>query len=121
MDSASTAPSPHLSQILNELADTVTDLRGRLRSSSIPSGWDDCDDEDLEGKVTLVVGYTIAMHRGLSVFEDGDSFCGLPVKIDRSDSRVVSLEADKVRLGRWDEELQDWEWDTFYLTASTRW
>ena len=39
----------------------------------------------------VVLGYTVAAHRGRILYRDGDIIHGLPVKINRSASRLIEV------------------------------
>ncbi len=71
------------------------------------------------------VGYLNALHHGQSVINEGDMLGGLPVRIDRYNSRTISVGADNVCFARdYDaDEDEPSEYETIYknLVKQTTW
>lgn len=126
-DSVSTSASstPYLEQIKVELTSTVLRLKARLGRPGPDEGLTrgyilDETPEEVLSKAKLYLGYTIVMHQGFPFISEGDTYCGFPVVIDRSDSRLIELCAEDVD-AIYDDGGGAISSTTFTLFANTRW
>jgi len=125
------ALTDHSAAIRAEMEADVRQLIQEVRRQ--PRDWFNDHDWEVIGSnpepCRVILGYTVAMHRGRDLYQNGDIICGLPVVIDQYASREIRVESDDVEVVR-EVEVDDedgggyslqHEGDTRRAEASTIW
>ncbi len=97
-------PPEYSSQIRREIERDVARLIEAVKGYSPEGGWETVYDNQPVPEYILL-GYMINMHRGYSLYEEGDLIHGLPVRIVHYTPRTISVCADEIEFERevWDD------------------
>ncbi len=71
---------------------------------------EDCEGTDNQPSVEL--GYLVNTHRGHPLYQQGDYIAGMPVRLDRTPTRVIAVVINEVGFIEerevWDDDDEEW-------------